>query len=123
MSIIELLNDHSRVEKIKNKLSMPKENVESFLRTFGNDLESSVKKTICCLGIEQIDEEAEKKVVGEKLLVLIGKAIPSPYSIAWPILKPVVREIVLALIETAANEGEEYCKGVVCTIIPLPIDM
>lgn len=121
MTIIKKLKEKSRANQIAQRLSITREKAEDFLHLFGTDLEDYIKKTICCLGLEQIDEADERKEVTEKLLVAIGKAIPSPYSLAWPILKPVVRSIISELIAAATQQGEKFCEGVACTILPLRI--
>lgn len=123
MTIIQKLKEKNRVNQIAQRLSLTHDKAEDFLHLFGRDLEDYVKKTICCLGLEQIDEQDERNQVTEKLLTAIGGAIPAPYSLGWPILKPVVRTIIGELILTATQQGEKFCQGVTCTILPLQINV
>lgn len=123
MSIKTKLKESNRIGKIARRLSISEDKAKKFLDHFGDTLHDYVKKAICCLGLEHIDEQDERKEVAEKILKAIGEVIPAPYSLAWPILKPVVRIIVLEMLEEAAKAGDTYCDGVVCTISPLRITL
>ncbi len=95
--------------------------VEEYLRRLNTQLGEYIKKAICCYGLTQIDEPDEQKKIADKITEAIGDAIPAPYKLAWPILKPAVHALVLYCIQQAANQGAVYCQGVSCELSPIPL--
>lgn len=99
-----------------------KKDSQSWFSKLMDGLLENIRQAICCHGYTEIDEEAEREQLADKLLKAVLNAIPAPYNlIAKLLLKKTIRKAIRKVLDYLAGQGEKMCEGVACTLSPLQI--
>ena len=113
--------DPKQLGKIQKIPELKNLDVKTYLRKMSAELRKKVKHYICFHGLTAINTPEEREELADPITEAIGKAIPAPYNLAWPVLQPVVKEIVIEMLKAENDHGKDYCKDVSCTLSPFLI--
>ena len=120
MSLPSVFSDE-RAQQLAALPGLAERDPGRWLQAVAHRIEEALRGAICCYALTQVDDADERDALAERLTEAVGAQIPPPWQLAWPTIRPAVRDLALALLEQAAGRGEAFCRDVDCDLAPLAL--